>query len=108
MSELDVRLRARANPPVLDAVLPTPGGEGGEEAVAATGQSERRASDEIEAPLPGVVPASDDEAEDELPPVEELVKRLRPEVLATLDELFRARWTDVKRVQQGALKTDQG
>jgi hypothetical protein len=55
-----------------------------------------------------MVPASDDEAKDELPPVEELVKCLRPEVLETLDELFRARWTDVKRVQQGALKTDQG
>ncbi len=73
----------------------------------ATGLPERRASDEMEAPLPAV-PASDDEAKDELPPVEELVKRLRPEVLETLDELFRARWTDVKRVQQGALKTDQG
>jgi hypothetical protein len=73
----------------------------------ATGLPERRASDETEAPLPGVVPASDDEAKDELPPVEELVKRLRPEVLETLDELFRARWTDVKRVQQGALKTDR-
>jgi hypothetical protein len=73
----------------------------------ATGLPERRASDEMEAPLPGVVPASDDEAKDELPPVEELVKRLRPEVLETLDELFRARWTDVKRVQPGALKTDQ-
>jgi hypothetical protein len=74
----------------------------------ATGLPERNASDEMEAPLPGVVPPSDDEAKDELPPVEELVKRLRPEVLETLDELFRARWTDVKRVQQGALKTDQG
>jgi hypothetical protein len=55
-----------------------------------------------------MVPASDDEAKDELPPVEELVKRLPPEVLATLDELFRASWTKVKRIQPGALKTDQG
>jgi len=36
-----------------------------------------------------MVTASDDEAKDDLPPVEELVKRLPPEVLATLDELFR-------------------
>ena len=76
--------------------------------MAATGQSERRASDEVGAPLPGVVPASDDEAEDELPPVEELVKRLPPEVLATLDELFRASWTEVKRIRPGALKSDEG
>jgi hypothetical protein len=55
-----------------------------------------------------MIPASDDEAKDELPPIEELVKRLRPEVQETLDELFRARWTDVKRIQQGVLKTDQG
>jgi hypothetical protein len=47
-------------------------------------------------------------AEDELPPVEELVKRLPPEVLATLDELFRASWTEVKRIQPGALKSDDG
>jgi hypothetical protein len=43
---------------------------------------------------------------EELPPVEELVKRLRPEVLEMLDELFRAKWTDVKRVQQSDLKAD--
>ena len=83
------------------------GGEGGEEADA-TRLPERRAGDDSESQVPGMVPASDDEAKDELPPVEELVKRLPPEVLATLDELFRASWTKVKRIQPGALKTDQG
>jgi hypothetical protein len=69
---------------------------------------ERRAGDDSESQMPGMVPASADMAEDELPPVEELVKRLPPEVLATLDELFRASWTEVKRIQPGALKSDQG
>lgn len=41
---------------------------------------------------------------DELPPVEELVKRIRPEVLAALDEHFRAQWTGVKRLPESAMK----
>ena len=69
---------------------------------------EQRANEEIEESRPAGGPASADDQKDELPPVEELVKRLRPEVLETLDELFRARWTAVKRVQPGALKADQG
>jgi hypothetical protein len=44
-------------------------------------------------------------APDELPPVEELAKRLRPEVLSALDELFRAKWTRVKRLRPGDLKS---
>jgi hypothetical protein len=44
-------------------------------------------------------------AADELPPVEDLAKRLRPEVMAALDELFRAKWTGVKRLRPGDLKT---
>jgi hypothetical protein len=36
--------------------------------------------------------------------VEELVKRLRPEVLAMMDELFRAKWTGVKRLRPEDLK----
>ena len=83
------------------------GGEGGEEADA-TRLPERHAGDDSEAQVTSMVTASDDEAKDDLPPVEELVKRLPPEVLATLDELFRASWTKVKRIQPGALKTDQG
>jgi hypothetical protein len=57
-----------------------------------------------------VLPAVDDgepagSAAEELPPVEELAKRLRPEVLAVLDELFRTKWTGVKRLRPGDLKT---
>ncbi len=39
-----------------------------------------------------------------LPPLEELVKRIPPEVLETLDDLFRAKFTAVKRVPPKALK----
>jgi len=60
----------------------------------------------MEESRPAGGPASADDLKDELPPVEELVKRLRPEVLEMLDELFRAKWTDVKRVQQSDLKAD--
>jgi hypothetical protein len=70
--------------------------------------TEPRAGAETEAPLPTGVPAFDAGEPDELPPAEELVKRLRPEVLETLDELFRTKWAGVKRIQQGALKTDPG
>jgi hypothetical protein len=40
-----------------------------------------------------------------LPPLEELVKRLTPEVRETLDDLFRARFTAVRRVPKNALKS---
>jgi hypothetical protein len=39
-----------------------------------------------------------------LPPLDELVKRIPPEVRETLDELFRVKFTGVKRVPQNALK----
>ena len=40
-----------------------------------------------------------------LPPLAELVKRLSPEVRETLDDLFRARFTTVRRVPKKVLKT---
>jgi hypothetical protein len=39
-----------------------------------------------------------------LPPLDELVKRLSPEVRETLDDLFRARFIAVRRVPKTALK----
>jgi hypothetical protein len=39
-----------------------------------------------------------------LPPLDELVKRIPPEVRETLDDLFRVKFTGVKRVPQKALK----
>ena len=40
-----------------------------------------------------------------LPPLDELVKRLSPEVRETLDDLFRAKFITVRRVPKKALKT---
>jgi hypothetical protein len=39
-----------------------------------------------------------------LPPLEELVQRIPPEVREVLDDLFRARFTTVRRVPRKALK----
>ena len=40
----------------------------------------------------------------DLPPVETLVRQLRPELLATMEELFRAQWSGVKRLRPEELK----
>lgn len=46
-----------------------------------------------------------DEAPVRLPPLDDLVKRIPGPVRETLDELFRARFTSVRRVPAEALKT---
>jgi hypothetical protein len=55
-----------------------------------------------------VVPVKAQEAEavesGPLPPLDELVKRIPPEVREVLDELFRAKFVTVKRVPERALK----
>jgi hypothetical protein len=51
-------------------------------------------------------PESENGAEDQLPPVEELTRRIPPEVVAAMDELFRAQWTGVRRLRPGDLKVD--
>ena len=40
-----------------------------------------------------------------LPALDELVKRIPPEVRETLDDLFRARFVTVKRAEPGSLKS---
>ncbi|HEX2855472.1 MAG TPA: hypothetical protein VHO24_19710 [Opitutaceae bacterium] len=42
-----------------------------------------------------------------LPPLDELVKRLSPEIRETLDDLFRAKFTSVRRVSKKALKSEK-
>ena len=52
-----------------------------------------------------------EEKEDEkqaLPALAELMKRLAPEVRETLDDLFRAKFTGVRRVPKQCLKTAAG
>jgi hypothetical protein len=55
---------------------------------------------------PGALPASEPAEETDtkaLPSLDELVKRLRPEVREALDDLFRAKFVRVARVPQKAL-----
>ena len=42
---------------------------------------------------------------DQLPSVEELANRLPPEVRKVLDELFRAKWTEVRRLRPEDLQS---
>jgi hypothetical protein len=42
---------------------------------------------------------------DQLPSVEELANRLPPEVRTVLDELFRAKWTEVRRLRPEDLQS---
>ena len=50
-------------------------------------------------------PGPEEDAANDLPAVEDLVKQLRPEVVATLEELFRAQWVGVKRLRAEDLKS---
>jgi len=43
-----------------------------------------------------------------LPPLADLMKRLSPDVRETLDDLFRAKFTTVRRIPKKALKTAAG
>jgi hypothetical protein len=66
-------------------------------------RSELRARGEV--PAAAVQREADDgEEAAPLPPLDSLTARLGPEVRAVLDELFRARFTGVRRVPSRALK----
>lgn len=53
----------------------------------------------------GVSPTEENEPDAPLPKLDELVKRIPPTVRETLDELFRAKFVSVKRVDRAALKS---
>jgi hypothetical protein len=79
---------------------------GGSDEAAEAAPVEQPVNGLVDEPLPvGVSDSNGDSMKDELPPVEELVRRLRPEVLTALDELFRAKWTSVKRLRPEDLKS---
>jgi hypothetical protein len=48
----------------------------------------------------------DREVDDVLPSLDELTGRVPPAVVAAMDELFRAKWTEVRRLPRGGLKTE--
>jgi hypothetical protein len=56
-------------------------------------------------PPPGEAAAAPAAPEAPLPALDELVARIPAEVRATLDELFRARFSDVRRAREKDLKT---
>ena len=64
--------------------------------------SELRAKGEVAAPT--LTEAVEDTDPKKLPPLDELVKRLPPEVRGVLDDLFRVKFVRVVRVPQKALK----
>ena len=72
------------------------------------GAAETAVSREEPAPAGAGAPVEEPDlspaVEADLPSMDELVKRIPPEVLATMDELFRAKWTAVRRLQPGDLK----
>ncbi|HEY0945251.1 MAG TPA: hypothetical protein VGD81_08275 [Opitutaceae bacterium] len=59
-------------------------------------------------PVKPVAPPDDAEAETDakakLPPLDSLVKQVPPDVIETLDELFRAKWVGVRKVPKAVLK----
>jgi hypothetical protein len=75
--------------------------------MTAAAPTEQPAADTATESFPAEAAESDDDVKEELPAVEELVKRLRPEALAALEELFRAKWTNVKRLRPEDLKSGQ-
>lgn len=52
----------------------------------------------------GIKTGGDKEEGPQMPPLEDLAKRIRPEVQAAMDEHFRAKWTEVRRVKAADLK----
>ncbi|RFC45654.1 MAG: hypothetical protein DUW69_001799 [Verrucomicrobia bacterium] len=67
-------------------------------------QAESRARSEPELPAGLMVEASEETSPKGLPALEDLVKRIPPEARELLDELFRAKFTGVRRVPEQALK----
>ncbi len=97
-------MRQRTGSPVAIPVVP-PAETGGEreetDALVLTEPAETEAAGE---PALNGTAGNGAEPKDELPAPEELAARLSPDVRATMDELFRAKWTAVKRLRPGDLK----
>jgi hypothetical protein len=84
---------------VADAEAGAPIGPGADEEAAFLA-TQRAVEGPPSAPAEGEEPA----AAQKLPPLDGLVGRIPPEVLAALDDLFRAKFTAVRRVPASVLK----
>ena len=79
------------------------GPNGFDEAAESAFRAEAKSRGEVVAPVRAE--AATEEADPRnLPPLDELVRRIPPEVRATLDDLFRAKFIAVRRVPKNALK----
>lgn len=75
-----------------------------DEAAETSFRADARERGEPDLPAVPVVEATEEIDPKGLPALEELVKRIPPEARELLDELFRAKFTGVKRVPAKALK----
>lgn len=96
----EAAVAARATVPAVDPDEPAMPGEDSERAMIA--ELRERGEDPVRA---RTTRAEADEKPVRLPPLDELVKQIPPKVRETLDELFRARFTGVRKVPVDALKT---
>lgn len=76
-----------------------------DETAEASFMAEARERGETIAPSPAPAVAPEETNPKNLPPLESLVNRLSPEVRETLDDLFRAKFTAVRRVPANAFKS---
>lgn len=77
-----------------------------DEAAEAAFLAESKEASGFKTPVPvsAVAPLEDEEAIKPLPALDELVQRIPPETRDLLDELFRAKFTTVRRVRKTDLK----
>jgi hypothetical protein len=76
-----------------------------DEAAEAAFFAEARASGEPTGPVTNAATEAMEETDNRgLPPLDDLVKRIPPEVREILDDLFRAKFTSVRRVPRNVLK----
>ncbi len=97
-------MRQRTGSPATGPVVPPAENGGGREETDALVLTEPADGEAAGEPALNGAAGNGAEPKDELPAPEELAARIPPEVLAVMDELFRAKWTAVKRLRPGDLK----
>ena len=93
----------------VSAIAETPTSEGQppelDDVAESAFRAEARDRGETVQPAAKSAPADEEAERKPLPPLQDLVKRIPPEIRETLDELFRAKFITVKRVPRNALKS---
>jgi hypothetical protein len=89
-----------AEAPVMDTAPP-----GVEDIAESAFRAEAQSRGETVNATAATVEIAEEKDTKSLPPLNDLVKRLPPDVRETLEDLFRAKFTAVKRVPKSALKS---